>query len=30
MLLVIEEAMGKSVADKSSEQTINHFGKSLA
>lgn len=30
MLLVIEEAMGKSVADKSSEQTIKQFGQSLA
>lgn len=30
MLLVIEEAMGKSVADKASEQTIKQFGQSLA
>lgn len=30
MLLVIEEAMGKSVADKASEQTIKQFAQSLA
>lgn len=30
MLLVIEEAMGKSIADRSSEQTIKQFGQSLA
>ena len=29
LLTIIEKAMGKQVADRGSEQTINAFGKSL-
>ena len=29
LLTIIEKAMGKKVADRSSEQTVNAFGQSL-